>query len=186
MAKRKRFIEFDQVTTRGGDTGESSLYNGERYRKDDLLFETMGDVDELNSHIGALKAAVESVKIARRLESIQQTLIVIGGEAATPVHDELFGKIGHVTEEDVTTLEKWERELLDSVKIEERFILPGGTPTAAVADIARTVCRRAERKVVACIRDRVMPHLIPAQHYLNRLSDYLFIVARALEQDTLS
>ena len=175
-------IEFDKVTTRGGDRGESSLYNGERRRKDDLLFEAMGDVDELSSHLGVARAHCEDRRLAGTIEGIQRTLLQVGAQVATPKNDPLYTKIKCVEEADVVALEEVESDYLRSTDIAGEFVLPGGTPLSAHLDVCRTVCRRAERRIVACIRDRGMIQLAAAQHYLNRLSDFLFVVARNADQ----
>lgn len=175
-------VEFDRVTTRGGDRGETSLYNGERRRKDDLLFETMGDIDELSSQLGVARATAEKGKLARLLSDVQRKLLAVGAQVATPRNDPLSAKIPTITKDDVEELEKVEERYLASTKIEAEFVLAGDTLLSAHLDVARAVCRRAERRLVACIRDRGMIQLAPAQAYLNRLSDLLFILARHVTQ----
>ena len=178
-------LEFDMVTTRGGDFGDSSLYDGSRLRKDDLLFTTMGNVDELSSHLGVLKSSLGRKVIHRRrtikeITAVQTTLIRIGAMIATATTAELYASIDVVTKDDVKHLEEVEHALLKDTEIPDQFVLPGETREGALADVARAVCRRAERAVVACIRDKELAHLIACQHYLNRLSDYLFILGRSL------
>ncbi|MBT3272920.1 MAG: cob(I)yrinic acid a,c-diamide adenosyltransferase [Spirochaetales bacterium] len=179
-------IEFEQVTTRGGDGGESSLYNGERLRKDDVLFVTLGDIDELSSLIGLAKATIrmeypKEKKIPDVLDSIQGVLIRVGGQVATPEKDPIYDKLSVVTVQDVKRLEKTEKQFLKNLEIKGEFILPGATRAGAFLDIARAVCRRAERDVVTCIRDKYRGKLATCQNYLNRLSDLLFVLARWLE-----
>lgn len=175
-------IEFDKVTTRGGDRGESSLYNGERRRKDDLLFETMGDVDELSAQLGMAKAHCGNRRLSSTIDGIQRTLIRIGAQIATPKSDPLYAKIKTVEETDVVAVEELEADYLRSTNIAGEFVLAGENPLSACLDVSRTVCRRAERRVVACIRDRGMIQLASSQHYLNRLSDLLFVLARNAAQ----
>ena len=175
-------IEFDKVTTRGGDRGESSLYNGERRRKDDLLFETMGDVDELSSHLGVARAGCEDRRLAGIIEGVQRTLLQVGAQVATPKADPLYTKIKCLDETDVVALEEVESDYLHRTEIAGEFVLTGASPLSAALDVARTVCRRAERRIVACIRDRSMIQLAASQHYLNRLSDLLFVLARNVDQ----
>jgi len=175
-------IEFEKVTTRGGDRGETSLYNGERRRKDDLLFETMGDVDELSSFLGVAKASCDDKRIVELISTIQRKLIDLGAQIATPKGDPLNSTITPITEQEVTALEKVEAEYLRKTEIGAQFVPPGENLLSAHFDVARTVCRRAERKIVACIRDRDMIQLASGQHYLNRLSDLLFILARRVAQ----
>ena len=179
-------IEFDKVTTRGGDRGETSLYNGKRLRKDDLLIETLGDNDELGSFLGVAKAVSRDRKLKKILSDIQEDLVRIGAMIATPPGDPLNETFSPLLPRDTERLEKIEKAYLRRAEIPEAFILPGETPTSAHLDVARSVCRRVERKVVACIRERNLGQLIPCQHYLNRLSDLLFILARYLSEQTQS
>lgn len=172
MAKR----EFAQVTTRGGDTGESSLADGERRRKDDLYFETLGVLDELTSYLGVVRADMKG-KAAETLLEIQKELQIIAGMVAIPKRSELFASAPKVDDSHIEKLEKEEARLLGKTSIPPEFIRPGATRLSAHIHVARTICRRAERVVVTCIRDRGLAHLIPAQRYLNRLADYLFILA---------
>lgn len=182
--KGTRALEFEKVTTRGGDRGETSLYDGSRLRKDDLLFDTMGDVDELNSYIGLLKSHHDEVnrsrKFVRNIAQIQEDLLRIGAMIATPVKSELYATINPIQQKDVERIEALEHALMAETEIADAFVLPGQTKPAAYTDVARAVCRRVERQLVRCIRDRSLAHLIPCQHYLNRLSDYLFVLARSL------
>jgi cob(I)alamin adenosyltransferase len=181
-------IEFDRVTTRGGDGGETSLYNGERRRKDDPLFEALGDLDELSSFLGVVKVdlrfmgGVEGHTGVQRIEAIQKVLLRAGAQIATPSADPRYKGLDHVTSRDVFNLEKEEKALLGVTMIEPSFILPGGNAFSAGTDIARAVCRRAERRVVALIRERGSVELADVQRYLNRLSDFLFVLARKAEQ----
>ena len=177
--------DFDQITTRGGDRGDSSLYNGERRGKDEPVFEALGDIDELSCWLGLVKnrlfEAVQS-EYGSVLEGIQKRLVLMGGEVATPRSAPLFHRIEHLKEEDTLWLEEAEHALLQVTSIPPRFVLPGKNELSALADLARSTCRRAERSLVRCIRKEGMIHLAESQHFLNRLSDYLFILARKLEE----
>lgn len=175
-------IEFEKVTTRGGDRGETSLFNGERRRKDDLLFDAMGDVDELSSQLGVAKAACANRRLVALLSDVQHKLLAVGAQIATPKNDPLYSKIVPLGETDVGELEEVEASYLERTEIGTKFVLPGDDLLSAHLDVARAVCRRAERRVVACIRDRGMIQLASAQHYLNRLSDLLFVLARHVTQ----
>lgn len=175
-------IEFDKVTTRGGDRGESSLYNGERRRKDDPLFEAMGDVDELSSQLGVVRASAGGGTLSSQIKEIQATLLKIGAQIATPKSDPLYATLRFVTDDETLALERVEKEYLARTEIGDKFILPGENLLSAHIDVARTICRRAERRVVSCIRNAGMIELAPAQRYLNRLSDFLFICARNAAQ----
>ncbi|HDQ13762.1 MAG TPA: cob(I)yrinic acid a,c-diamide adenosyltransferase [Sediminispirochaeta sp.] len=184
----KKF-EFSQVTTRGGDRGESSLVGGDRRRKDDLYFQCLGDLDELISQIGLLRAhlRLEAKEKQRRfqhlgqeLREIQLMLQKIAGLVASPrTGDRSASPIG---EEEVHELEKWEHRLIEETNVPHEFIQPGDHVVSALAHVARSVCRRAERSVVSCIRERGRERLIGSQQYLNRLGDYLFICALWYDQ----
>ncbi len=184
-------IEFDKVTTRGGDWGESSLASGERRRKDDLLFEMMGAIDELSSFLGLARAscgaastsgsASGSGELSEPIAAIQRNLLAIGAQVATPMSDPNYPKLRLVGDGDVEALETMEGRYLSQAEIGDQFILPGGSLLSGQLDVARAMCRRAERRIVTCIRDRSMSELIPSQRYLNRLSDLLFILARYVD-----
>lgn len=180
----KRDISFEMVTTKGGDMGETSLYNGERRRKDDLVMNVVGDLDELGSFLGLARAGLNNCgrnKESEFILEIQKTLFVIGGEAATPENDKLFKKISRLEEKQILLLEKEEKRLLKITSIKPLFIPAGENTVSASVDVARAVCRRAERHMVGLIRERGLSYLGTGQRYLNRLSDLLFILARSLE-----
>lgn len=172
--------EFDSVTTRGGDNGESSLLSGERRRKDDLLFETLGDLDELSSAIGVARAALKKDKFFGILLSIQKQLLT-GGAMLAAFPETAKGAV--LLAEDVDGIEKLELKLLQKMKPQRSFIYPGDSLEGAYLDMARCICRRLERKIVSCIREKGFTSIIPLQHFINRLSDYLYIMARFLEEN---
>ena len=181
---KKREITFEMVTTKGGDMGETSLYNGERRRKDDLIMNVVGDLDELGAFLGVARAELASKGRKKELEiiiEIQKTLFIIGGEAATPENDKLFKNISRMTEKHILYLEKEEKRLLKTTTIKPVFVTAGENSISASVDVARAVCRRTERKMVRVIRERGHTYLAAGQRYLNRLSDLLFILARSLE-----
>ena len=180
-------IEFEHITTRGGDRGESSLYNGTRLRKDDLIFETLGDIDELSSFLGVARAILKDGEKAERqassiVKAIQSALIRLGGQIATPKKDPLYGGLQLITPKDVLRIEKIEQKIMKKTAMPDLFILPGSKIGGAYVDVARAVCRRVERRIVACIRERRMGYLVPCQNYVNRLSDLLFVLARYVEE----
>lgn len=190
--KKKIKYDFTQITTRGGDHGESTLFNGERRRKDDSLFFLLGDLDELSSSMGVAIAGVKrfcdlSEKDPRLLhwlevmDEIQGKLIILGGMAANPDNRSRL-KLNPLTSKDTEKLESYQKELMDITEFSRELIHPGKTLHSAWIDVSRTVCRRCERRVVKEIRVSVMTHLIPCQVYLNRLSDFLFVSARYWEQ----
>lgn len=170
-------IDFDLVTTRTGDSGKTTDYSGGVDWKDAPIFELLGDLDELSSWLGVVKHLG-----AHRsdLEAVQSCLMALGSLVATAPSSPLAGSLRKVGDTEVTALEVWEKRMLKKVEIQPAFVLPGATPESAQADVARTVCRRAERKMVAFVRDG-RPDLVPGARYLNRLSDALFILARSLD-----
>jgi len=188
-------IEFEQITTRGGDRGESSLADGERRRKDDMLFHTLGTIDELNSHLGVVKAGVRAEgqdanrsfqRLAGDLTGIQESLQKIAAQVAIPRRSALFEKAPKISDDDIDDLEKREQRLMKHTDIPQVFVHPGDSVVSASIHVARTVCRRSERWVVACIRERGFEYLIPGQKYLNRLADFLFVCALWYDQNLKS
>jgi len=169
-----------RVYTRTGDDGETGLFGGPRVSKDDPRLEAYGTVDELNSNIGVASAFLDHDDLRGWLQIVQSDLFDVGGELATPDVEARIAKgqpVGpRVTGDDVTKLEGWIDAMDEELQPLTRFILPGGTPASAHLHVARTVCRRAERRVLSLSRSaEVAPALV---HYLNRLSDCLFTMAR--------
>lgn len=170
----------------GGDCGDSSLYDGTRLSKDDLLFEALGDLDELNSFLGVARATLTEhdgagAHARGEIPAIQEDLIRIGAQIATPPESPQYKKLLPITATDVGRLEEIERGYLDELELPDVFILPGDSQPAAHFDVARAVCRRVERRIVSCIRNRNMEHLAEGRIYLNRLSSLLFAIARSIE-----
>ena len=162
---------LSKITTRTGDQGETGLGDGSRVPKDHPRVAAMGDVDELNSALGVLLAEKLPDEMRAAFSQVQQDLLDLGGELSIPGHTLLKPDRVGVLEQ---TTEKWNADLAPL----REFILPGGSRAAAAAHLARTVCRRAERSVVALARkDKVSAG---ARQYLNRLSDLLFVTARVL------
>jgi cob(I)alamin adenosyltransferase len=164
---------LSKITTRTGDAGETGLGDGTRVAKDSVRVQALGDIDELNCVIGMVLAEDVSREVRDALGQVQHDLFDLGGELSIPGHKLLKPSRVEALEE---TLEAWNAGL-EPLK---EFILPGGTRAAAAAHLARTVCRRAERSVVAVGRkDKVGD---PARRYLNRLSDLLFVAGRLLNR----
>jgi cob(I)alamin adenosyltransferase len=164
---------LSKITTRTGDAGETGLGDGTRVAKDSARVQALGDIDELNCVIGMVLAEDVSREVRDALGQVQHDLFDLGGELSIPGHKLLKPSRVEALEE---TLEAWNAGL-EALK---EFILPGGTRAAAAAHLARTVCRRAERSVVALGRkDKVGD---PARRYLNRLSDLLFVAGRLLNR----
>lgn len=164
-----------RVYTRTGDKGETSLASGTRVQKDHPRLEALGTVDELNSHLGLIQSTIPDAGEKIRLTGIQNRVFVVSSNLAVD-NKELLKKLPCILEEDITDLEKAMDMLLDQMPPLTNFILPAGHPSVASCHIARTVCRRAERRMVTLSLDAaVEPILIK---YINRLSDYLFVLAR--------
>lgn len=162
-----------RIVTRTGDAGETGLADGSRVAKDAPRIEALGAVDELNSAIGVLLAETLPDDARACFTQVQNDLFDLGGELSVPGHALLTQ--AHITRLE-TTLEQWNATLPPL----KDFILPGGSRAAAAAHVARTVCRRAERRVVTLAHSDNAPALtVP---YLNRLSDLLFVAARMLNR----
>lgn len=164
---------LSKITTRTGDDGSTGLGDGSRTHKDSLRIDTIGDVDELNSHIGVLLAEPLPETIHHQLILIQHDLFDLGGELCIPESVML-------NEQRIAKLESLLHELNADLPALREFILPGGSRPAALAHVARTVCRRAERRLVALKRHETVSG--NALRYLNRLSDLLFVLARSLNR----
>ena len=168
-----------KVYTRKGNRGETSLLGGRRVAKSHDRVEAYGTVDELNAILGVVRAALEECDIDEKLCVIQSALFDLGGELAAPEAERPESLVlPMVTPAEIEELETWIDGLEEDLEPLRNFILPGGSPPAAGLHHARTVCRRAERRVVALADlDPVSPVIVS---YLNRLSDLLFVMARAL------
>jgi cob(I)alamin adenosyltransferase len=176
VPRRDEPVRLTRIYTRAGDAGETSLGDGSRVPKTDLRIEAYGTVDELNSFVGAALAGEVPDEFRPWLEQVQNDLFDLGADLSVPLEDERRERL-RVTGEQVERLE----ELCDLVneRLEplRSFVLPGGTEASARLHVARAVCRRAERLAVALAAEHgVNP---AALSYLNRLSDLLFILARA-------
>lgn len=160
--------------TRRGDKGETSLYGAKRVQKDDPRVEAYGSIDELNSILGLVIASSRVRKVNASLKEIQRLLFVAGGDAAS----ELDGtqKVPRISASDTLRLEMMTNALAEGLPKLSNFILPGGTPVGAMLHLARSTCRRAERRLVTASRSQEMnPELLP---FFNRLSSYLFNLSR--------
>ena len=166
-----------KIYTRTGDRGDTGLFDGTRVSKADPRVSAYGDVDELNAWLGLARASIVDAEIASMVEQIQRDLFALGSRLADPSH-KIAGRVSKasVTAEDATRLEGWIDQLESELPPLRRFILAGGAPSGAAFHVARTVCRRAERAIVSlgdgAVEDAVLV-------YINRLSDLLFVLARA-------
>ena len=165
---------LSKITTRTGDAGETGLGDGSRVPKDALRIQALGDIDELNSVIGTVLAEEVPQAACDALLQVQQDLFDLGGEVCIPGHTMISA--AHV--ERLEALTETHNAGIPPLK---EFILPGGTRAAATAHVARTVCRRAERSLVALGRSETVNEA--ARQYLNRLSDLLFVLGRTLNRD---
>jgi cob(I)alamin adenosyltransferase len=164
---------LSRITTRTGDAGETGLGDGARVGKDSLRIQVLGDVDELNSCLGLLLAEKMPAGIRKALLRVQQDLFDLGGEVCIPGH-------AMITELHVTRLEELTQLHNAKLKPLKEFVLPGGSRAAAAAHLARAICRRAERSLVALGRKEAVGER--ARQYLNRLSDLLFVLGRSLNR----
>ena len=166
-----------KIYTRTGDAGDTSLFDGTRVRKSDARVDAYGEVDELNAWLGLARASSVPSELDEELVHIQRDLFALGATLADPA-EKIADRVTKATlgDDDIDRLER----LIDRLEAElpplRRFILAGGSPAGAALHVARTVCRRAERRMVS-LEPRVDPVLL---RYVNRLSDLLFVVARAV------
>jgi len=178
--KLGRIVVLVKIYTRTGDRGETGLLDGSRVVKSNPRVEAYGDVDELGAWLGAVRASGVEPDVQTMVERIQRDLFAIGARLADPAH-----RIGDrvaktaVGDDDIARLEQWIDTLEAELPPLKRFILAGGAPTGAALHVARTICRRAERSMVALGPDAFEAELLT---YVNRLSDLLFVMARAINR----
>jgi len=166
-----------KIYTKSGDAGETSLFDKSRVSKADARVDAYGEIDELNAALGAARAAGLDDDLRNTLETIQKELFAVGSRLADPskrIADRVTKAAVH--ESDVGRLERTIDLLEAELEPLRRFILPGGSLPGALLHLSRTICRRAERRVVGLGPDAVEPIVMV---YLNRLSDLLFVMARA-------
>ncbi|RME92510.1 MAG: cob(I)yrinic acid a,c-diamide adenosyltransferase [Verrucomicrobia bacterium] len=171
------------IVTKTGDAGTTSLMFGRRVPKDHPRVEACGAVDELSAALGLARARTRDAVLASRLEAIQRQLIPLMGELATDTQDlEKYLRAGYrmVTGEMTQELEAMIAEVEGSLPPPEGWLLPGTDEVSAALHLARTVCRRAERRVAVLAREKQLPNPEPTV-YLNRLADLLWLLARQVE-----
>ena len=167
-------VRLTRIYTRQGDGGDTHLGDMSRVRKTSLRVVAYGDVDELNSIVGIVRLETMPQGYDTWLARVQNDLFDMGADLCVPEGGE--GERLRVTAEQVARLEGWCDQVNDSLEPLKSFVLPGGSPAAAALHLGRTVCRRAERSVIALAdTEPVNAHVV---EYLNRLSDLLFILAR--------
>jgi cob(I)alamin adenosyltransferase len=165
-----------RIYTRGGDKGTTSLGGGQRVKKHTLRIGAFGDVDELNSQIGVAAAGGLDREIADLLAVIQNELFHLGSDLCILEEDKVKLQVPQIGQQHVEALETVLDRLTEEAGPLDNFVLPGGTPGAARLHLARTICRRAERRVVELAESEpIGRHIV---QYLNRLSDALFVMAR--------
>ena len=162
---------LSRIYTRTGDSGTTGLGDGSRVDKDHARIEALGTVDELNSALGLLLSEPLPHEIKALLTGIQHRLFDLGGELSVPGRQTL-------TDREISELEHDLEKLNDTLDPLDEFVLPGGTGPAALCHLARSICRRAERRVFAL--SKVETVSLTGLRYLNRLSDLLFVIARCL------
>ncbi len=173
-----------KIYTKTGDQGKTSLYGGTRVKKSNLRIDAYGTVDELNSYIGLVKDQLEDKEVIKDLLRIQNKLFALGAMLATPIDKEKLKdgsdrlKIEKIEATEIQYLESQMDTMNESLDPMTHFILPGGHTTVSFCHISRCICRRAERIAVELAdSEEINPYIII---YLNRLSDYLFVLARKL------
>jgi cob(I)alamin adenosyltransferase len=171
---------MSRIYTRTGDTGETGLFGGERVPKSDPRVAAYGTVDELNATVGWVVTLVKDPEIGARLTAIQGDLFTLGARLATPVGARSEGHLPELPAGRTSELERWIDEAEGELEPLTSFIVPGGSQAGAGLHLARTVCRRAERAVVALAREVEVQPLVTV--YLNRLSDLLFVWARLVNR----
>ncbi|WP_128545752.1 cob(I)yrinic acid a,c-diamide adenosyltransferase [Larkinella soli] len=170
-----------KIYTKTGDKGQTSLIGGRRVSKAHLRIDTYGTVDELNSFLGLVRD--QPVNEARKdlLKEIQDRLFTVGAELATDPEKNPRKPMPAIVETDITGLEEAMDEMDTHLPELRAFVLPGGHPSVSFCHLARTVCRRAERLVIALNDEEPVDPLVI--QYLNRLSDYLFVLSRKMAQE---
>lgn len=171
---------MSKIYTKTGDKGTTSLIGGTRLSKDHIKIEAYGSVDELNAWIGVLADAPENKERNAMLREIQDRLFTIGAELASEP-EQNKKKLPELFESDIVVLEKEMDSYNEVIPTLRAFVLPGGHPLVSFAHVARTVCRRSERQVIALSHNEDVNPLIIK--YLNRLSDYLFVLSRKITQE---
>ncbi|MEY3646353.1 MAG: Cob(I)yrinic acid a,c-diamide adenosyltransferase [Bacteroidota bacterium] len=177
-AEKTIFVIHMKIYTKQGDKGFTRLADGQGIPKSDFRLEAIGDIDELNCHIGLLICRV-APELAQKLQSIQSSLFVLGAHVASDSAQAL-GNMELISLKDIVSLEENIDEMDAQLSPMRFFILPGGHESIATAQIARTVCRRAERSLIRWVQATDHQAYEIAIAYINRLSDYLFMMCRFL------
>jgi len=166
------------IYTKNGDKGFTSLADGKDVSKSELRMDALGDIDELNSHLGLLICKISGT-LSSNLLQIQSSLFVLGAHVASD-NKEYLGNMKLISLQDILILEKMIDEIDEQIEPMRFFILPGGAESIAIGQICRSVCRRAERSLIRWVQNDNNENYATAVAFLNRLSDYLFMVCRYL------
>lgn len=168
--------KLDEIMTRGGDKGQTSLVDGSRVSKASQRVTTYGTVDELNSVFGLVRCEKLPEDLTSKILYLQNELFNLGGELATPLESEFADRLPRIQQTHIDLLETWLENARQQLTPAENFILPGGTKAAALLHLARTVTRRCERELVTLMEtDNVNPACLS---FINRLSDLCFVWSR--------
>jgi len=169
-----------KIYTKKGDSGTTGLIGGTRVLKSSLRIESYGTIDELNSYIGVVRDQGIDIKYIEQLIEIQDRLFTIGSSLASDPEKSNM-KIPDLKSEDISLLENWMDEMDAELPEMKFFVLPGGHQSISFCHVARCVCRRSERLIVDLSQHEFVAELVTA--YINRLSDYLFVLSRKIAQD---
>ena len=170
-----------KVYTKTGDKGTTALIGGTRVAKNNVRLEAYGGVDELNSHLGMIRSYPIDGESVKQLIEIQNVLFVVGANLATDTTVSNMQKKLPCTDEDVAFLERAIDKMDEELPPLQYFVLPGGRPEVSACHIARTVCRRVERRILDMNREFEVDDAVIK--YINRLSDYLFVLSRKVAND---
>ncbi len=168
-----------KIYTKTGDAGETSLFGGKRLPKNDDRIDAYGTIDELNSFIGWLRDSVEKEELKNNLKEIQDRLFTIGSNLASDPSKNMITP--DVIEADVEFLEQQIDAMEEQLTPLKHFVLPGGHSSVSICHVCRTVCRRAERCIISLSQSEKVEEIII--RYVNRLSDYFFVLGRKISQD---
>lgn len=175
-------MKIMKVYTRSGDKGATSIVGGFRLSKDDVRIEAYGTIDELNAHLGLLVSLLPEGDDKAQVLRAQHCLFNVSTHLATDQSRSALPSSAHLPQQEISHLEAVIDEVMQQLPEPQGFILPGGTQAAAQAHVCRTVCRRAERRIVTLARaSEVSPEVL---QYVNRLSDYLFALAKKINFNT--
>lgn len=169
-----------KIYTKKGDKGQTSLIGGTRVPKSSMRIESYGTVDELNSYLGLVRDQDINKEYVRQILEIQDRLFTIGSHLASDPEKAKM-KIPGLFDQDIENLEHWMDEMDSQLPEMRSFVLPGGHTSVSHTHVARCICRRAERIIVDLMNHEHVEEIVP--QYMNRLSDYLFVLSRKLTQD---